>query len=92
MKQIGPIWRDAKATTLRVRYAELLRLREYVQRQETLCQDTAEPKVGNLDRVSASADLPAGLRAVRRQCGPSQPGSGLTLRRFRARPPVRLIG
>ena len=94
MKQTGPTWREAKAATLRVRYAELLRFREYVQRQEALCQDAAEPKEGNLDRVSASADLPASLRAERRQCVPKlQPGrGGLALRRFRAQPPVRLIG
>ena len=94
VKQTGPTWREAKAATLRVRYAELLRFREYVQRQEALCQDAAEPKEGNLERVSASADLPASLRAERRQCVPKlQPGrGGLTLRRFRAQPPVRLIG
>ena len=93
VKQMGPTWREAKAATLRVRYAELLRFREYVQRQEALRQDAAEPKEGNLDRVSASTDLPASLRAERRQCVPKlQPGRGLTLRRFRAQPPVRLIG
>jgi membrane protease subunit (stomatin/prohibitin family) len=42
VKQIEPTWREAKAATLRVRYAELLRFREYVQRQEALCQDGAE--------------------------------------------------
>jgi hypothetical protein len=93
VKQIEPTWREAKAATLRVRYVELLRFREYVQRQEALCQDGAEPKEGNLDRVSASADLPGSLRAERRQCVPKlQPGRGLTLRRIRAQPPVRLIG
>ena len=93
VKQMGLTWKEAKAATLRVRYAELLRFREYVQRQEALRQDAAEPKEGNLDRVSASTDLPASLRAERRQCVPKlQPGRGPTLRRFRAQPPVRLIG
>ncbi len=93
MKQMGPTSRGAKAATLCVRYAELLRFREYVQRQEALCQDAAEPKEGNLNRVSASADLPGSLRAERRQCVPKlQPGRDPTLRRFRAEPPVRLIG
>jgi hypothetical protein len=94
VKQTGSTWREAKAARLRVRYAELLRFREYVQQQEALCQDAAEPKEGNLDQVSAGADLPASLWAGRRQCVPKlQPGrGGLTLRRFRAQPPVRLIG
>ena len=93
VKQMGLTWREPKAATLRVRYAELLRFREYVQRQEALCQDAAELKEGNLDRVSARADLPGSLRAGRRQCVPKlQPGRDPTLRRFRAQPPVRLIG
>ena len=41
MKPKRPKWRHADIAPLRVRYAELLRLREYVQRLEGLRQDTA---------------------------------------------------
>ena len=36
MQSIRPTWRHADIAPLRVRYAELLRLREYVQRLEGL--------------------------------------------------------
>jgi hypothetical protein len=36
VKSIRPTWRHADIAPLRVRYAELLRLREYVQRLEGL--------------------------------------------------------
>jgi hypothetical protein len=39
MKPIRPTWRRADIVPLHVRYAELLRLREYVQRLEGLRQD-----------------------------------------------------
>lgn len=41
MKPIRPTWRRADIAPLPVRYAELLRLREYVRRLEGLRQDTA---------------------------------------------------
>jgi hypothetical protein len=39
MKPIRPTWRRADIVRLRARYAELLLLREYVQRLEGLRQD-----------------------------------------------------
>jgi hypothetical protein len=39
---IGPVGKDVDAVPLRSRYAELLRLRGYVERLERLCHDDAE--------------------------------------------------
>jgi hypothetical protein len=44
MKPIRPTWKNAEIAPLRVRYAELLRLREYVQRLEGLRQDPSLSK------------------------------------------------
>ena len=44
MKPIRPTWKRADIAPLRVRYAELLRLREYVQRLEGLRQDPSLSK------------------------------------------------
>jgi hypothetical protein len=41
MKVIRPTWRDARVATLRARYSELQRLREYVQQHEGQSQDAA---------------------------------------------------
>ena len=43
MKPIGPIKKPSDDEMLRVRYAELLRLREYVQRLESAKRETTEP-------------------------------------------------
>ena len=43
MKPIGPIKKTSDDEMLRVRYAELLRLREYVQRVESAKRETTEP-------------------------------------------------
>jgi hypothetical protein len=42
VRPIGPARKDFGAATLRSRYAELLRLRGYVQRLERLYQDQEE--------------------------------------------------
>jgi hypothetical protein len=42
VRRIGPFRKDVSAGTLRSRYAELLRLRGYVQRLERICRDNAE--------------------------------------------------
>lgn len=42
MRPIGPVRKDFCAATLRSRYAELLRLRGYVQRLERLYRDQEE--------------------------------------------------
>ena len=44
MKPIGPIKKTSNDEMLRVRYAELLRLREYVQRLESAKRETTEPR------------------------------------------------
>ena len=43
MKPIGPIKKHSEYEMLRVRYAELLRLREYVQRVESAKRETTDP-------------------------------------------------
>jgi hypothetical protein len=43
VKPIGPIKKHSDDEMLRVRYAELLRLREYVQRLESAKCETTEP-------------------------------------------------
>jgi len=43
VKPIGPIKKHGEDEMLRVRYAELLRLREYVQRLESAKRETTEP-------------------------------------------------
>jgi hypothetical protein len=43
VKPIGPIKKTSDDEMLRVRYAELLRLREYVQRVESAKRETTEP-------------------------------------------------
>jgi hypothetical protein len=43
VKLIGPIKKISDDEMLRVRYAELLRLREYVQRVESAKRETTDP-------------------------------------------------
>lgn len=42
MRPIRPVTKSGNDETLHARYAELLRLREYVQRLENACHDPAE--------------------------------------------------
>lgn len=53
---------DATVETLRVRYAELLRLRRYVQRLEGLCHDAAGPRERRARRANMERESPAAER------------------------------
>jgi hypothetical protein len=71
---IGQTGENATVETIGLRYAELLRLRRYVQRLEGLCQDTAGPGerrarpaiVMERETLAAERVLPCARRLRRR--------------------------